>query len=194
MSQVSAPYGLIPTYHPSGIIRPAFYGRGIVSGLAANLFKYAPVLLQTDGTLTVAGATGAFLGSFAGCSFTDAFGRRQHSPAWISGTVGTNIEAWVWDDQETRFRIQATGPLPLSARGDEANLVGPGTGNATTLYSTAQISTVLAGAGVQAQLRIIDKYETVFNDWSDSDPVAGAFTDLIVKIAQSQLAAPFVAV
>ena len=185
MSQTSTPYGLIPTYHPSGILRPKAFSGGITSGLATALFKYSPVLMQTNGTLTIAGATGAFLGSFAGSEFTDANGRRQFSPGWIAGTVATDIIAYVWMWPDMIFRIQANGSLALTSRGDEANFANVGTGNATTLYSTAQISTTLAGAGVTAQMQIIDKYNSQQLGGNEfGDP----FTDVLVKISQPQLA------
>ena len=191
MSATSAPYGLIPTYHPSGIIRPKAYKAGILTGLATSIFKYSPVLMQTTGFLTIAGGTGKFLGSFAGVEYTDATGRRLHSPGWVSGTTATDITAYVWEDPDMIFRIQSDGSLAQSSRGDEANFANVGTGNATTLFSTAQISSALAGVGVQAQLQIVDKFESNLaggNDFGD------AFTDVLVKIAQPQRAAAFVAI
>lgn len=188
MAAVAAPYGLIPHYHPSGIIRPSVYGRGILSGFVTSLFKHTPIALQADGTIGLPGVGLELLGSFAGVEFTDAFGRRQHSPGWVAGTVATAIVAYVWDDPEITYRIQANGGVSLAARGDNADFVNPGAGNTTTLYSTAAISIVTGATG---QLRVYDKVESVNNDWFDSDPVSGAFTDLVVKIAESQLAADF---
>lgn len=191
MSTVAAPYGLIPNFHPSGVIRPSVLSRGIVSGLAQNLFKHAPVFLAADGTLNVFSTPGAgeILGSFAGVEFTDAFGRRQHSPAWVSGTVATNIVAYVWDDADILYRIQGDAGIAVTGRGEFGNFVNPTAGNATTLYSTAALDVPLAGA--TGDLLVVDKYERIDNDWFDVDPVSGAFTDVIVKIARPQLAANF---
>lgn len=188
MSGTSTPFGLIPTYHPSGILRPKAYKGGIASGLALPIFKYGPVLLATTGVLSPAGATGAFLGSFAGVEYTDATGRRLHSPGWIANTAASDIVAYVWEWPDMIWRIQANGSLPLTSRGDSANFVNPNTGNATTLFSTTQISTALAGAGNTAQLQIVDAFEAIDNLFGD------AFTTVLVKIAQPQRAAPFVAV
>lgn len=181
MSATAAPYGFIPVSHPSGDARAKPYKIG--TGYAANIFKYAPVLLNTDGTIN-AGTTGtALLGVFAGCEYTDATGKPTVSPFWPTGTTATNITAWVWDDPQIEYSVQSNGSIPQTAIGDQADLVNPTTGSTSTGLSQASLNSTLAGAASQKQFRIIDFDRDVANAAAD------AYTKVIVKIAQHQFVA-----
>lgn len=76
----------------------------IASGYAANIFTGDVVELVTGGTIEIAeGANPDNLGVFAGCRYVNAQGEQVFSPYWPSGTVATQIEAFVYDDPNQIF-------------------------------------------------------------------------------------------
>lgn len=186
MSATFAPYGLICAKHPSGQSRANAYS--IASGYAANIFTGDPVKLDTAGVVQLATSDGTrtgttdtvdILGVFAGCQYTDATGKPNWSPFWPSGQVATNVVAWVYDDPANVYAIQANGPIPATAVGDQAdftNFAAPG-GSVMTGFSSVALGT-LVGAGVQGQLRVVDLHRLSDNAWGDS------FTQVLVQIAE----------
>ena len=105
MSSTSAPYGFRPSFHNSGQMRPKAYT--IASTYAASIFSGDPVKLISDGTVQLGSSDGTrsgttdgviLLGIFAGVEYNDATGKPTISPFWPSGTTGTNIVAYVYDD------------------------------------------------------------------------------------------------
>lgn len=117
MSSTSAPYGFRPSYHNSGQMRPKAYT--ITSAYAANIFSGDPVKLTSDGVVQLGTSDGTrsgttdgitLLGIFAGCQYLDATGKPTISPFWPSGTTGTQIVAWVYDDPETLYDVQYANP------------------------------------------------------------------------------------
>ena len=117
MSSTSAPFGFRPSYHNSGQMRPKAYT--ITSAYAANIFSGDPVKLTSDGVIQLGTSDGTrsgttdgvtLLGIFAGCQYLDATGKPTISPFWPSGTTGTNIVAWVYDDPETLYDVQFANP------------------------------------------------------------------------------------
>ena len=117
MSSTSAPYGFRPSYHNSGQMRPKAYT--IASTYAANIFSGDPVKLTSDGVVQLGTSDGTrsgttdgvtLLGIFAGCQYLDSSGKPTISPFWPSGTTGTEIVAWVYDDPETLYDVQYANP------------------------------------------------------------------------------------
>ena len=49
MSSTSAPFGLRPAFHPSGLDRAQALANGIVSGYASNILKGQPVKYNASG-------------------------------------------------------------------------------------------------------------------------------------------------
>ena len=78
--------------------------------------------------------------------------------------------------------------LVQTAVGDQADFVNPGTGSATTGLGTCAISSTLAGAGVQAQLRIVG-----FSLAPDNAP-GDAYTVVQAQIARQQYVSNKVAI
>ena len=117
MSSTSAPFGFRPSFHNSGQMRPKAYT--IESAYAANIFSGDPVKLTSDGVIQLGTSDGTrsgttdgitLLGIFAGCQYLDSTGKPTISPFWPSGTTGTNIVAWVYDDPETLYDVQYANP------------------------------------------------------------------------------------
>lgn len=186
--QTLAPFGLRPAYHPTGIDRPKVYS--IASAYGTAIFKGDPVILNTNGTITIGTAAADLLGVFNGVEYTDSTGKPNESNFWPAAQTilsGSEVRAYVWDDPDLVYDVQANGPVAQTAIGDQADVV-MGAGSTQTGLSTTVMSSTLAGAGVQAQLRVID-----FNR-DNANAVGDLFTVVQVKIARHQYVANKVAI
>lgn len=184
MSSESAPFGLAPVYHPSGIVRPKVIKDGIASGYATALYKGCPVKLVTGGTIELAAVGDAFVGAFLGVRYETSDGV-VISNKWTASstyTAGT-CEVLISDDPQIVYRIQADGSIAQAGIGDQADFVNPGTGDSTTGLSSAQIDATLVGAASNAQLRIVGLSEEPDNEWGDS------YTTVLVQVAEHQYVA-----
>lgn len=186
MSATSAPYGFVPVRHPTGQVRSNPYP--IAAAYATQINKGMPVILNTNGTITAGTAAADLLGVFHGVEYTDTTGRRVVSNYWPSGGVtgATNIVAYVNDDPATIYSVQADGSIAATAVGDQADVSN--VGNQGSGFSQATLSATLAGAGVQAQFRILDVDRSVDNAWGDS------YTKVLVQIARHQFVGNKVAI
>lgn len=170
MSATSAPFGLRPAFHPSGLDRAQALAGGIVSGYASNILKGQPVKYDTNGTIVPAAAGDAFVGAFAGVEFTDTTGRRRVSNYWPASTAyqtGSCV-AYFYNDPNIVYEIQADGSLLQTSIGDEADLSNETAGSTTTGLSQATLSTSLIGANGEAQMRIVDLAPYPDNAWGDT--------------------------
>lgn len=174
MSAVSAPFGFRPAYNPIGLDRAKKYT--IATGYGTAIYKWQPVILNTNGTVTAGTAAADLLGVFIGCEYTDGTGRPIYSQSWPAGTAATNIVAWVADDPNNVYEVQADGSVAQTAIGDETDV-----SNVTAFsggLSQCTASATLAGASSQGQFRIVG-----FGQQTDNAP-GDAFTILQVQIAR----------
>lgn len=161
MSSTSAPFGFRASFHNSGQMRPKAYT--VASTYAANIFSGDPVKLTDAGVIQLGSSDGtrsgttdgiSLLGIFAGCQYLDASGKPTISPFWPSGTTGTEIVAWVYDDPETLFDVQYTNPgtpgttTVQTAVGEECDwtVASPG-GSTRTGLSSTQLGVIQATSG-----------------------------------------------
>ena len=119
MSSTSAPFGLRPAFHPSGLDRAQALANGIVSGYASAILKGQPVQYGTTanggtlGTILPATTSGAIAGAFAGVEWTDTTGRRRVSNYWPANTgyqAGSCI-AYFYNDNNIVYEIQADATM-----------------------------------------------------------------------------------
>ena len=185
MSSTSAPFGFRPSYHNSGQMRPKAYT--IASTYAANIFSGDPVKLTDNGVVQLGTSDGtrtgtvdgiSLLGIFAGCQYLDASGKPTISPFWPTGTTGTEIVAWVYDDPETLFDVQYTNPSPATtvqtAVGEECDwsVASPG-GSTRTGLSNCQLTAIQATSG---QFQITGFANSIF------DSITDAYVQVTVRI------------
>lgn len=185
MSTTSAPFGLNPIRHINGkfIPAPRAIKDGIASGYASNIFFGSPVKLATTGVLQIASTNEDIIGVFAGYqAVPTASSLLTPQKNWVANSayLAGTLVAYVWDDPDIIYKIQADEAVAATAVGDQADFVNPGSGNATTGLSTAGIDGTLKGAGVQGQLRILGLAEDINNAWGD------AYTTVEVQIARHQ--------
>ena len=161
MANVDAAFGLIPVRHLSGNGYSRANVYTITSGLAENIFTGDAVIITSGGVLTPHTATEVNnIGVFGGVSYTAADGSYIYSQYWPSGTVATNIKAYVYDDPYTVFKVQSAGTVAQTNVGNCADLVA-GAGSTTVGQSGFEASGTMA-AGT-ATVKILGLYETPDN-------------------------------
>lgn len=185
MASTSAPFGFRPVFHAGGgTIRPVRIGSDDFSGILGTyntkIYRGSPVVLTTSGQVNIAGTTGAIAGIFAGCEYTDASGSRLFRDYWPGSVGATNAIAYIYNDPNIVYEVQADGSVASSAIGDEANVSNVGNGSTASGVSGATLSSTLAGATATAQFQIVDRGLGVDNSWSDAYPI------IRVKINQLQ--------
>lgn len=182
MSSTNAPFGLRPSFHPSGLDRAVALADGILSGYSSNILKGQPVKLDTSGVIQAAAAGDAFLGAFAGVEWTDTTGRRRVSNYWPANTAYTtgSCVAYYYQDPAIVYDIQADGSLAQTTLGAQSDFSNATAGSSTTGLSQCTISTSVVSAGSSAQLKIVGLTPGVDNAWGD------AYTVVQVQVNESQ--------
>ena len=148
MANPNAAFGLLPI----GKVGQNRDAQGLSEyGIAASssaIYQNDPVAAADTGYITVAGNTGALLGSLNGVFFTNASTKK---PTWANNLAASNtatdIVGYVSDDPYERYEIQATSTLPIAdiflngnikyTAGSSANYVSKVEINTTTLVTTA---------------------------------------------------------
>ena len=184
MSSTSAPFGLRPAFHPSGLDRAQALANGITSAYSTDILKGQPVKYDTAGVIVVAAAGDAFVGAFDGVEWTDTTGRRRVSNYWPANTAYTtgSCVAYFYNDPNIVYEIQADGSVAQTAIYDEADLSNTTAGSNVTGLSQCTLNSSLKGANGQGQMRIVDLAPYVDNAWGDS------FTVVRATIAKHQAA------
>jgi len=179
MSATSAPFGLRPVYHPSGMDRAREYSMS--AAYATAIYKNSPVALVSN-LINLAAFQADWLGSFGGVTYTDVTGKPTVANFWPGAVTGaTSITAWVFDDPITVYEIQANGSIAQSVgRQIDFDSGSIGNGSTSTGLSAAMAASALVSAGTQAQLRVTDVNQAPTNAWGD------AFTVLQVTNARHQ--------
>jgi hypothetical protein len=154
MANPNAAFGLLPI----GKVGQNRDAQGLSEyGIAASssaIYQNDPVAAADTGYITVAGNTGALLGSLNGVFFTNASTKK---PTWANNLAASNtatdIVGYVSDDPYERYEIQASSTLAIAdiflngnivyTAGSSANYVSKVTLNTSQLVSSA------------AQLRVI---------------------------------------
>ena len=148
MANPNAAFGLLPI----GKVGQNRDAQGLSEyGIAASssaIYQNDPVAAADTGYITVAGNSGALLGSLNGVFFTNASTKK---PTWANNLAASNtatdIVGYVSDDPYERYEIQATSTLPIAdiflngnikyTAGSSANYVSKVEINTTTLVTTA---------------------------------------------------------
>lgn len=195
MSATNAPFGLRPSFFPTGLERAQAITNGITSGYSSNILKGQPVVYGTTanggtlGTIIIAANTGAVTGAFAGVEWTDTTGRRRVSNYWPASTSGTNIVAYFYNDLNIVYEIQTDATIAQTSIGNEYNFSNITAGSTTTGLSqcTLGVSTA-AGNGAQGQMRIVDIAAYPDNNWGD------AYVIVRVQLANTQFFGAYTAI
>jgi hypothetical protein len=184
MATTAAPYGLRPINLIGG---QQFAGSTrqlkIASGYAANIFYGDVVAIGVDGTIVKVTNIGtnadAFpagtVGVFLGCSYTSpTLGYYLQSQYWPTGTVASNATAYVCDDPDTLFQIQADDAVTQTMLGSNFG-VNQTAGSTTTGDSKISLDVGTRATTNTIALRLVDFVNGPFSTVGD------AYTDCIVK-------------
>jgi len=186
MTTTAQPFGLRPSSHPSGVIRPVAYT--IASGYAANIFQNQPVRIapttgagQTEGTIVAAATGEAFIGTFQGVEFTDSDGRYRVSNKWTASTSATTITAYVTSDPAIVYQVQTNANVTVADIGKQYDFANQTSGNTTTGLSSASLD--VASAAANASVRLIGLSDAVQDNADD------AYLTVEVQISEHQFVA-----
>ena len=151
MANVDAAFGFVPIRHLSGNA-PRANKYTITSGLAENIFTGDLCIITADGVVTPHTATETNnIGVFAGVSYTASDGSYVYSQYWPSGTTGTNIIAYIYDDPFTVYKVQSAGTPAQTNIGNCADVVA-GAGSTTTGISGFEISVTIANSAATCKI------------------------------------------
>ena len=185
MATTAAPYGLKAVNLVGG---QPYAGSTrllkIASGYAANIFNGSVVSVVAAGTVEIVSEVGSAadvfpdgtVGVFVGCSYTDPnTNQKLFKQYWPSGTVASDAVAYVIDDPDVVFQIQADDTLAQSALGINIPVVNPTAGSTTTGNSTMAADASAIAVGATLAFKIVD-----FVD-STTSSVGDTYTDILVK-------------
>jgi len=187
MSATATPYGFKPVNEIGGLPYAGSTRQiKIASGYASNIYYGSVVSIVAAGTIQIVTTNGdnstpfpaGTIGVFVGCTYTNPSTKQlTFAQYWPTGTVASDAMAYVVDDYNTLFQVQADGSLAQSALGSNAILAAvqsTSTGSTTTGNSNTAISTSVATTSGYA-FRIVDFVE------STTSTVGDAYTDVLVK-------------
>ena len=162
MAHADAAFGFVPVRHMSGNA-PRTNQYTITSGLAENIFTGDLCILTADGVVTPHTATEVNnIGVFAGVSYTASDGSYVYSEYWPSGTVATDIIAYVYDCPYTVFKVQSAGSPAQTNIGNCADVVA-GAGSTLTGQSGFELSGTMAADAASCKiLSLVDSPENAF--------------------------------
>jgi hypothetical protein len=187
MSATSAPFGLRPAFHPTGLDRAVALAGGIVTGYTSDILKGQPVkYIAASGVIQPVTATSdAVAGAFAGVEWTDTTGRRRVSNYWPANTAyqtGSCV-AYFYNQPDIVYEIQADGSVAQTAVGLDANFSNFAAGSNVTGLSQATLVATPLSTGTQGQVQILNIAPYPGNAWGD------AYTIVQVQMARRQIAA-----
>ena len=183
MANKNAPFGL----KPIGKVGQNRDNQGLseydISASATAIYFQDPVELAATGTITVAAASDALLGSLNGVFFTDASSSKPTFANHLDASnTATDIVGFVSDDPYERFEIQADGATAAADVGLNADIVYAA-GSSPDYVSKVELQTSDQKTGT-AQLRILG----ISKD-PDNNTAGSANVNLVVLINEHQLKA-----
>ena len=198
MSMTNTPYGLKAINRNDGMPYAGATSQFLINpaGLASNLFFGQAVIINADGYIALATATGADLttnnlggdsmgawGVFVGASYINAQGQQIYGQYYPSGTTGV-VTAYVITDPNVTFQAQLDGQVTQAALGANtffaaAQSTSTGntrTGNSTSALESTVVTTAAAFKIIGFASPLTDTYTEVFVKFN---PGASAFTNAV---------------
>ena len=199
MASTATPYGFRAVNELGGLPYAGSTRQFLINpaGYNTNIFNGSLVFVNTSGFLQIATATGAdattngfptgtantgCIGVFVGCSYVNAQGQviyAQYYPANTVAPTGTEITAYVIDDDRAVFQVQSAGSVTQAALGANVFLnavQSTSTGSTTTGNSNTAVVAGSSAVTTTAAFRVVG-----FVDMQGFSTVGDAFTDILVK-------------
>ena len=184
MATTAAPYGLRPINLIGGQV---FAGSTrqikIASGYTTNIFFGDIVAIGANGTIVKVTNVGtnadAFpagtVGVFLGCTYTEPnLKYKLNAQYWPTGTVAADAMAYVCDDPDALFQIQADDAVTQTMLGSNFG-VNQTAGSTATGNSKVSLDVGTRNTTATIGLRLVDFVEGPFSTVGDT------YTDCIVK-------------
>ena len=181
---VSSPYGLQAVNLIGGQV---FAGSTrlipIASAYNTNIFYGDIVAVATNGTIVKVTNVGTnadqfpagVVGVFLGCTYTNpTLKYKLNAQYWPAGTVASDAQAYICDDPDALFQVQANGSVAQTALAGNYGVVQTA-GSTTTGDSAIALDTTTAGTATTLGFRLVDFVNGPFSTVGD------AYTDCIVK-------------
>ena len=181
MANKDASFGLKPVRMMGG--SPYSGGQSryrIAANYGTSIFQGDLVMQVTGGTVEIHadGGTVPLVGVFNGCMYTDPTTSEQvFSNYYPASTNASDIIAFVHDDPNTVFEIQADDTFPVADLFGNFDIVYTNSGSTYTGISGAELDVTTGATSTNLPLKAID----ISQDPDNSD-VASANTNVLVVI------------
>ena len=188
MATTAAPQGLKPVKRADGMPYAGATTEYLIdpAGEATNIFNGQIVIIGADGYIALSTATGADLtsnaignvtgtgaiGVFVGCEYENDQGQTVHSNYYPANK--TNAKAYVVDDPDVIFQVQADAAMAQADLGMNAHLAAvqsTSTGSTVTGNSNTALDADVKAAGAAAAFRVVGFVS----------PATDAFPDVLIK-------------
>lgn len=193
MASTASAYGFKPVNEVGGLPYAGSTRTFLIdpAGYNTNIFNGSLVYVNSSGYLNLVTASGAdgttnafpagttltgAVGVFVGCQYTNAQGQVMFGQYYPANTTGV-VKAYVIDDPDTIFQVQANGAVAQTSLGENvtlANAQSTSTGSTTTGNSNVAVSATSKTS--TAPFRVVG-----FVDMQGFSTVGDAATDLLVK-------------
>lgn len=184
MASTASPYGLRPINLIGGqVFAGSTRQLKIASAYGANIFYGDVVAVGTDGTIVKVTNVGTnadpfpagTVGIFLGCTYTEPnLKYKLNSQYWPTGTVASDAMAYVCDDPDALFQIQADDAVTQTMLGSNFG-VNQTAGSTTTGDSAISLDVATRNTTSTIAFRLVDFVNGPFSTIGD------AKTDVIVK-------------
>jgi hypothetical protein len=181
MANKDASFGLRPVRMMGG--SPYSGGQSryrIAANYGTSIFQGDLVMQVTGGTVEIHadGGTVPIVGVFNGCMYTDPTTSEQvFSNYYPASTNASDIIAFIHDDPNTVFEIQADDTFPVADLFGNFDIVYTNSGSTYTGISGAELDVTTGATSTNLPLKAID----ISQDPDNSD-VASANTNVLVVI------------
>jgi hypothetical protein len=181
MANKDASFGLKPVRMMGG--SPYSGGQSryrIAANYGTSIFQGDLVMQVTGGTVEIHadGGTVPIVGVFNGCMYTDPTTSEQvFSNYYPASTNASDIIAFIHDDPNTVFEIQADDTFPVADLFGNFDIVYTNSGSTYTGISGAELDVTTGATSTNLPLKAID----ISQDPDNSD-VASANTNVLVVI------------
>ena len=152
----------------------------IAANYGTSIFQGDMVMQVTGGTVEIHadGGTVPIVGVFNGCQYTDpTTGEQVYSNYYPASTNTSDIIAFIIDDPNVVFEVQADSAFPVADLFGNFDIVYTSAGSTKTGISGAELKVADGGTGTTLSVKAIDISED-----PDNDDVASANTNVYVVI------------
>ena len=152
----------------------------IAANYGTSIFQGDMVMQVTGGTVEIHadGGTVPIVGVFNGCQYTDpTTGEQVYSNYYPASTNASDIIAFIIDDPNVVFEVQADAAFPVADLFGNFDIVYTSAGSTKTGISGAELKVADGGTGTTLSVKAIDISED-----PENDDVASANTNVYVVI------------